>query len=243
MRVAGKPPGHIASGNQCEQCHTTVSWATARFDHSSVTADCATCHNGSTATGKPANHIQTSASCADCHTTTAWSPARFDHSTVTAACATCHSHDCVECHNTTAWTTTYTHTSSAFPAGHRQALGCTDCHIGNAEANLWRTAASKPYCAGCHAANFQPGEHKEIASPSTNYTVSELRDCTGARHTYTDATLIRIQTSRTGQSFGSAGAFAMASVRGAGSGPPNYRDRSRTSCPIAASATERAADL
>jgi hypothetical protein len=38
----------------------------------------------------------------------------------------------------------------------------------------------------------------KVASPRTLYTVSELRDCTGACHTYTDASLTRIQTSRTG---------------------------------------------
>ena len=31
-----------------------------------------------------------------------------------------------------------------------------------------------------------------------NYTVSELRDCTGACHVYTDATMTTIQRSRPG---------------------------------------------
>ena len=149
-------------------CHTTTAWTPARFDHASITGSCASCHNGSRATGKPTSHFITSRDCVDCHTTVAWSPVN------------------------------YVHTSAAFPAGHRQTFSCSSCHIGNAELNAWKTAAYKPDCAGCHASDFSAGAHRKVDSPRVNYTVSELRDCTGACHTYTDNTLTTIKNSRTG---------------------------------------------
>jgi hypothetical protein len=47
-----KPAGHVISGPNCEQCHTTSAWTPARYDHSEVQGACATCHNGTQATGR-----------------------------------------------------------------------------------------------------------------------------------------------------------------------------------------------
>ena len=214
-RATGKPATHLPTSNSCEDCHSTTAWSPARFDHTGVTAACATCHNGSTAPGKPANHLPTSNSCADCHTTVAWTPARFDHSAVTGSCATCHngttatgkptshfvtSRDCVECHGTTTWTPSiFRHSSPAYPSGHSATLSCQSCHLSNSESNAWRFPSYRPDCAGCHASDFQADHHVKVESPRTLYTVSELRDCTGACHLYTDSSLTRIKESRTGQ--------------------------------------------
>jgi len=59
-------------------------------------------------------------------------------------------------------------------------------------------AAYQPACAGCHAGDFKPGAHKKYENPDTPYTVSELRDCTGACHVYTDSSLTTIKDSRPG---------------------------------------------
>ncbi|WP_337954833.1 hypothetical protein, partial [Sedimenticola selenatireducens] len=59
----GKGNNHIASSNQCDDCHSTNSWTGAVFDHSGVTGNCSSCHNGVTATGKTASHIATDNSC------------------------------------------------------------------------------------------------------------------------------------------------------------------------------------
>ena len=97
------------------------------------------------------------------------------------------------------------HTTPNYPAGHRSGIPCSGCHIGNAEANAWRNASYKPDCAGCHAADFRPDAHVKVDSPKMLYTVSELRDCTGACHMYTDPSLTRIQISRTGHHRASSG--------------------------------------
>ena len=43
-------------------------------------------------------------------------------------------------------------------------------------------------CAGCHAKDYVPNAHLKTTG-GLKYTVSELRDCTGACHVYSDATL------------------------------------------------------
>ncbi len=119
MLAAGKPAGHIASNNTCENCHTTLAWIPARFEHQGVTASCSSCHNGVLAPGKPAGHVQSTNDCGACHGTIAWQPAIFSHVAVSPICQTCHNgisatgkqadhvptaQDCGSCHNTLGWT-------------------------------------------------------------------------------------------------------------------------------------------
>ena len=47
----------------------------------------------------------------------------------------------------------------------------------------------KPDCAGCHAGDYEQNEHKKVDSPRIYYTVSELRNCAGACHEYTDSSM------------------------------------------------------
>ena len=118
LALTGKPANHLQTSMPCGDCHSTIAWSPARFDHADATSACATCHNGATATGKSRGHLPTPNTCDDCHTTAMWWPARFDHSGVTATCATCHNgalaagksgghlptaNTCDDCHTTTAW--------------------------------------------------------------------------------------------------------------------------------------------
>jgi hypothetical protein len=129
---------------------------------------------------------------------------------VTGSCASCHNGtsatgkpathfqtalSCEECHSITGWTTVrYTHNSAGYPGQHRSALDCTDCHRTNAQQVPWPNAAYQPDCAACHANDYESDKHEK--TPSTNYTVSELRDCTGACHIYTDGTMTTIDERR-----------------------------------------------
>jgi hypothetical protein len=214
VTATGKPPGHIPSSNTCGDCHTTVTWTGAVFDHTGITTNCATCHNGVTATGKPANHIPTSQGCESCHSTLAWIPASFDHTGVTSGCATCHNGvqatgkpgthfitqlGCETCHSTTQWVPdVFRHTSPNYPGAHRTTFACTACHTANSQSPAFTFAAYAPACAGCHANNYTPDPHTKVISPAIRYTVSELRDCSGACHIYTDSTFTQIQTMRSG---------------------------------------------
>ena len=90
----------------------------------------------------------------------------------------------------------YTHTSGNFPGRHNSSVTCTSCHTANGESVVWPNAAYKPDCAGCHANDFESGPHKKHENPDANYTVSELRDCSGACHIYTNATMTVIKEAR-----------------------------------------------
>ena len=133
-----------------------------------VTTGCNGCHNGSSATGKNVGHMSTQRECIDCHSTTAWTPLTFRH------------------------------TSPEYPGDHRRALTCTACHTTNTDQATWTSPAYRPNCAGCHAGDFESGPHTKINNTNTRYTVSELRNCSGACHVYTDATLTTISRSRPG---------------------------------------------
>jgi hypothetical protein len=214
----GKTTTHIQSTVLCEACHTSARFKPAvKVDHSQVIGTCSACHNGTTAKGKNATHIASTVACANCHTTAAFKPAtRVDHTQVLGSCNTCHNgtrakgkntghfvtnRQCDYCHTTTVFKpSTFRHLSATYPGDHAVALMCTNCHTGNAELVPWRTPAYAPNCAACHTSNYKPGSHKKFDTPTTGlYTVSELRDCTGACHLYTDNTLTKIKTARTGK--------------------------------------------
>ncbi|HEX5372734.1 MAG TPA: cytochrome c3 family protein, partial [Aquabacterium sp.] len=85
---------HAGIAGGCESCHSASGWAGAKVDHSRFNAStqCASCHNGSTATGKPGSHIPAAANCISCHTVNAWKPSTWNHTQTTVAgqCSTCH---------------------------------------------------------------------------------------------------------------------------------------------------------
>jgi hypothetical protein len=92
----GKSPIHVASSEQCELCHSTISFAALIFDHANVAGQaCAQsgCHDGASAvTVKPLTHPMTTDYCEACHYTGAWLPLvfPFDHSQTYDTCLICH---------------------------------------------------------------------------------------------------------------------------------------------------------
>jgi hypothetical protein len=211
----GKSLGHTQSSNQCEACHRSATWTGARFNHSGLTGSCFSCHNGSTARGKHSGHIRSGNVCEQCHQPGSWSNVHFDHTGTTGSCASCHngtdatgmdsghfltSLDCGTCHVQTRWTpSTFRHTGADYPGDHAGRLACGRCHGGNSESVTWRTPTYRPDCAGCHANDFERDEHKKVDSPRILYSVSELRDCAGACHQYTDSNFNTIKKFRSGE--------------------------------------------
>uniref|UniRef100_UPI002915F6E3 cytochrome c3 family protein n=2 Tax=Bradyrhizobium TaxID=374 RepID=UPI002915F6E3 len=214
MAAGGKPQKHVATNAPCETCHkSTTTFSGARFSHTGTMAACATCHNGSSASGKPPRHVVTSAPCESCHkNTVSFSGARMDHASLTAPCASCHNGSnatgksqkhfvtnvpCESCHRTISWSSVnYRHMSASYP-NHSAAIGCTACHSGNSQAVPFKFAAYRPDCAACHANDFRPQQHAKLLKPAPmNYTVAELKDCTGACHIYADKSQTAIVTRR-----------------------------------------------
>jgi hypothetical protein len=156
------PPNHVPTAQPCELCHTTSTFAGARFRHVGIApGSCMSCHNGTVASGKSPNHMVTSASCDSCHRTTAWLPAAFNHANVApGTCMSCHngtqatgkpanhvvaSASCDSCHRTTAWI------PAAFNHANVAPGTCATCHNGTQargkSANHIVTTAS---CDTCH---------------------------------------------------------------------------------------------
>ena len=101
MRHAATPassrPRRCTRGRRCARTATSPprTWTGAKVDHSTFTVatNCASCHNGTSATGKSATHIPVGATnCIACHNTTAFKPSSWNHTQlpVVAQCATCH---------------------------------------------------------------------------------------------------------------------------------------------------------
>jgi hypothetical protein len=203
--ASGKGSNHITSSDTCETCHTTNAWTPARFDHVGVAAHtCKTCHDSLHAIGLPVNHVPTSAECDTCHGTLGWKPAKLDHTNLTSNCVSCHNNsialgvppahmstqrDCATCHSYADWTVLhFVHASATFPAGHKAALACAACHTTNTDQIAWASPADAGTCGGCHAKDFKANLHPKT-SGGLLYTASELKNCSGACHVYSDATM------------------------------------------------------
>ena len=122
-------PNHVERGfpTQCAECHTSMAWRPARFDHeafgfvllgahadlvcaachpagqaySGLPTDCFGCHEADFDDAADPDHeaLQLSHECTDCHDTRDWSPATFNHDLTTFALRGAHVEvTCVTCH-------------------------------------------------------------------------------------------------------------------------------------------------
>ena len=74
-------------------------------------------------------------------------------------------------------------------------LACTACHTSNTDKATWQFAAYRPGCGGCHANSFKPEAHQKTTE-GLSYNISELQNCAGACHIYTDAKLTTVAKAR-----------------------------------------------
>ncbi|WP_455210727.1 hypothetical protein, partial [Kaarinaea lacus] len=149
--ASGKPSKHIVTTEACDDCHTTFGWEKVAMDHSSVIADCRSCH-----APYPRGHIATTSPCDDCHGTLAWESVRFDHSNITSGCRTCHGtqvpnnhppisagDDCGVCHNTRTWQgARFDHSNAS------DTCSSINCHGNDQPNDHMQTTAE---CGTCHS--------------------------------------------------------------------------------------------
>jgi hypothetical protein len=168
-------PNHSSAPNvfpiaTCSNCHTTVSWQTATFDHSTTGFPLANSHQMA-----PAGKVNACTDChinnnynltiqpndcgnSQCHLNTnyggGWAGTNNPvHSAAGSAFAAA---NCSNCHNTTSFlNVTFDHSATGWPllGSHQMAPAgkvnaCTDCHVNN---NYTFTAANTD-CYGCHQA-------------------------------------------------------------------------------------------
>ncbi|HXC32449.1 MAG TPA: hypothetical protein VNZ56_08260 [Verrucomicrobiae bacterium] len=154
-------PPHSAAGAafaaaNCATCHTTVSWTTATFDHSTTgfaltgmhvspsPTPCAACHVNN-------NYSLNSTACYGCHTAD-WQSTTTLGGSVPNHIAASFPTDCSICHSTTNWaTSTFNHSTTSFPlTGAHTAVACALCHVnGNYSGTL------PTDCYSCHTTDWQ----------------------------------------------------------------------------------------
>src|SRR5271166_3797771 len=145
-------PNHVAANfpSNCAQCHTTIAWSPATFDHSMVNfaltgahtvppRQCTDCHVNN-------NYNLSSTTCVSCHLKD------FQNTTNPNHVAGGFAQTCDTCHNTSAWQpATFDHSKSGFPLTGSHTVPprqCADCHINN-NYNITNTT-----CISCHQNDF-----------------------------------------------------------------------------------------
>lgn len=146
---SAKNPDHVASGfpRTCQQCHSTLTWAGAKFDHATFTGfaltgahaslQCTQCHVNGRFDGTPTN-------CASCHMNDFNKTTNPNH--VSAGFPT----DCSVCHSTSTWAgAKFDHSKTKFPlTGAHLNQACSSCHANGKYSGL-STA-----CSSCHLTNY-----------------------------------------------------------------------------------------
>src|SRR5258706_12635079 len=145
---ATTPVPHAGFPTTCEQCHDTVLWTNAKFNHNN--------------TPFPLTGLHTSVPCANCHVNN-------NYTTLPLTCIGCHqtvynnttnpghaaqptffpSAQCSTCHTTAGWTpATFNHTQyTRFSINHGNANGvCATCHTNSNDYAIFQ-------CTQCHGGN------------------------------------------------------------------------------------------
>lgn len=156
-RYASATPDHRAVGfsTDCAQCHSTMDWSRARFDHNQA--------------GFPLTGAHASVSCDQCHVD-------YSFGGGAVACVTCHqadydgtgnpghgalgfSTDCASCHGTVTWDgARFDHDAAFFPIYSGKHRGrwssCSDCHTSSGDYSQFT-------CTQCHGQSEMDSKHRE----------------------------------------------------------------------------------
>jgi hypothetical protein len=164
-----KPVTHTPTTAQCDSCHSSMtSWATALFNHNSLTPPatgrCSNCHTpGAVAPNlqgltRPSTHIPTALQCDTCHTNfIAFKPALMNHTGTTGQCSTCHN-------GSYAATNAQPQGATHIPTPAQ----CDSCHTSTVawtSRTMNHTVVSATPCATCHSGAYL-SENAQQRSPS-----------------------------------------------------------------------------
>ena len=172
--------GAAFSVANCTTCHTTVSWTTATFDHSTTgfmltnghaNVACATCHisNNYNLTTAP-----TDCGNSGCHLTTWQRTTNPVHPTAGASFGIA---NCSTCHSTVNWTTaTFDHSTTGFMLtnGHAN-VACALCHTNN---NYSLTTTPND-CgnSGCHLTTWQQTKNPVHTTSGAQFAATNCAVC------------------------------------------------------------------
>jgi hypothetical protein len=141
-----KAASHLPTIQDCDVCHTNVTFRPSIFSHSGITGNCASCHDGSGnnvaagARGMTATHPATNGKdCGACHNTVNFADATFDH--------TGRVDNCAECHGDGATGAVTKKNNGHVPTTQ----DCSVCHVPGTFANaIFDHTGIVNNCASCH---------------------------------------------------------------------------------------------
>jgi len=178
--------GAVFAAANCSNCHNTVSWTTATFDHSTTgwpltgahaTTPCANCH-----VNNNYNFTSANADCYGCHQDKYNSTATMGGAVPNHVAAGFPTSQCSTCHTTTNWTSTWSHTSTGFPlqnlhqfAPAGKISACTDCHVGNNYS--LQIAPTSCGTAGCHLITWQQTNNPTHSTAGPAFALANCSNC------------------------------------------------------------------
>ena len=159
---AVKKVSHLPTAQDCDTCHTNNSFIPSIFNHTGITGNCESCHDGSGnhvaagALGKSPAHPATTADCGSCHAIgNNFTDGTFDHTGIVNNCSSCHGDNPTDT-----------------PVGPMKNIGhvpttqdCSVCHVpGTFTTAVFSHVGIVDNCASCHAGNaavgtVKPGSH------------------------------------------------------------------------------------
>ena len=191
-------PVHSAAGTpfaaaNCSNCHNTVSFLTATFDHSTTgwplvgshqlapagkVNACTDCHVNNNYTFTAAN-----TDCYGCHQAAWQSTPSFGGAVPNHITAGFPTSLCSQCHDTVAWTdSTFNHAATGFPLTNSHQIapagkvtGCDQCHKGN-----YSSLAIQPTDCGnsqCHLTTWQQTNNPVHSAAGTPFAAANCSTC------------------------------------------------------------------
>lgn len=157
----GATVGAAPSPGRCQECHSPVAFAPARFDHARTGfplrgrhggVSCGSCHGGDYRRPVPQ-------SCAGCHQ----DPHAQEFGLM---CASCHSEEGFQAPRFSV----DAHRRTAFPlTGRHAGIPCEECHVGKRDRDFSRAAAD---CSRCHRADAQRASTVTVSHERAPFTDS-----------------------------------------------------------------------
>ncbi len=165
---ASPSEGHLATTEDCVECHSPSTFGDGTFDHAQIYLDqntCTACHNDVISLGKPLDHVETTLDCGSCHNTSDFTEAAVDHTSPEVANATC-----LSCHNGT--------DTTGKSADHMATSDlCETCHTAGGDfANVNSVDHNEVFgaCSECHNGDVAQG--KSASHPITNAECDSCHD-------------------------------------------------------------------
>ena len=171
---AVKSEDHLPTDQDCYLCHTTVTFTATVFEHTGISGNCVSCHDGNYiglgASEAPATpvHVNTTGDCSVCHNTTDFADAFVDHSGPDVVGVRCDS-----CHNGT------DATGKDAKVDHVVTTeDCAVCHVpGTFAPAVFSHDGIVDNCASCHDGNTATG-------PSVGHVpILPTQDCSVCHNT------------------------------------------------------------